>query len=163
MSILNSNQGDPTGMAATLQTSRFGEIVIDPEQIVTFPAGLIGLGGTRYVLLTRTPDAAFSWLQSLDDPSLAIPVTDPWRFFDEFVVELTDADAERVGIEDSPGDSAVWVTVRAAAELEDFCANLRAPILIVDGLGHQVINQATPAPVRAPLFSGLQEESPQAA
>lgn len=150
-------------MAATLQTSRFGEIAIDPEQIVTFPAGLIGLGGSRYVLLTRTPDAAFSWLQSLDDPGLAIPVTDPWRFFDEYIVELTDADAERVGIEDAPEQSAVWVTVRAAAALEDFCANLRAPILIVEGVGHQVINQAAPAPVRAPLFSGLQEESPQAA
>lgn len=163
MSLLNSNQGDPTGMAETVPTSRFGEIAIDAEQIVTFPAGLIGLGGTRYVLITRTPDAAFSWLQSLEDPGLAIPVTDPWRFFDEFVVELTDADAERVGIEDAPDQSTVWVTVRAAAELEDFCANLRAPIVIVDGIGHQVINQAAPAPVRAPLFSGLQEESTHAA
>ena len=55
------------------------------------------------------------------------------------------------------------VTVRAASELEDFCANLRAPIVIVGSSGYQVINQANPAPVRAPLFSGLQEESTQAA
>lgn len=150
-------------MAIKLQTSHFGEIQVSPEEIIEFPAGLIGLGGTRYVIVTRTPDAAFSWLQSMDDGELAIPVTDPWRFFDDFVVELADADADRVGIEDALDQAAIWVTVRAAAELDDFCANLRAPIVVVDGTGHQVINQASPAPVRAPLFSGLQEESTQAA
>jgi hypothetical protein len=36
--------------------------------------------------------------------------------------------------------------------LEDFSANLYTPILITGGRGHQVINQSTDAPVRAPLF-----------
>ena len=36
----------------------------------------------------------------------------------------------------------------------DFSANLRAPILVADGRGHQVINEASDAPVRAPLFAG---------
>jgi flagellar assembly factor FliW len=161
--MTSNDQGGALGMAVMLQTSRFGEIEISPEQIVEFPTGLIGLGGARYVLITRTADATFSWLQSMDDPELAIPVTDPWRFFDDFVVELADADAARIGIEDALDQAAIWVTVRAAAELDDFCANLAAPIVIVDGAGYQVINQASPAPVRAPLFSGLQEESTQAA
>jgi flagellar assembly factor FliW len=42
--------------------------------------------------------------------------------------------------------------------LEDFSANLRAPILVNNGLGHQVINQAPDAPVRAPLFPTVNEE-----
>jgi len=46
----------------------------------------------------------------------------------------------------------VYVTVRAADALEDFSANLYAPILISGGRGHQVINQSDDAPVRAPLF-----------
>ena len=164
-------------MAVTVQTSRFGELEITPEQIVEFPAGLIGLGGSSYTLVNRGDDAAFSWLQSggrpsilrscllqsVDDPDLAIPVTDPWRFFSDFVVEIADSDADRIGIEDALEQASVWVTVRAASELEDFCANLRAPIVIVGSSGYQVINQANPAPVRAPLFSGLQEESTQAA
>jgi flagellar assembly factor FliW len=49
------------------------------------------------------------------------------------------------------------VTVRAAETLEDFSANLRAPILIAQGSGHQVINQAPDAPVRAPLFADSTE------
>jgi len=52
------------------------------------------------------------------------------------------------------------VTVRAGEELEDFSANLRAPILIAQGAGHQVINQAPDAPVRAPLFA---ENAPEVA
>ena len=42
--------------------------------------------------------------------------------------------------------------MRAGAELSDFSANLRAPILVANGRGHQVINEAPDAPVRAPLF-----------
>jgi flagellar assembly factor FliW len=52
----------------------------------------------------------------------------------------------------TPEDVDVWVTVRAGAELSDFSANLRAPILVCNGHGHQVINDAPDAPVRAPLF-----------
>ena len=73
-------------MAVMLQTSRFGEIEISPDTIVEFPSGLIGLGGSRYTVITRSEEAAFSWLQSMDDPELAIPVTDPWRFFSDYVV-----------------------------------------------------------------------------
>ena len=47
----------------------------------------------------------------------------------------------------------IWVTVRTGAEPGDFSANLRAPILVADGRGHQVINEASHAPVRAPLFA----------
>ena len=49
-------------MAVTVQTSRFGELEITPEQIVEFPAGLIGLGGAAYTLVNRGDDAAFAAL-----------------------------------------------------------------------------------------------------
>ena len=49
----------------------------------------------------------------------------------------------------------MWVTVRAGAELADFYANLRAPILVAEGQGHQVINESADAPVRAPLFPAV--------
>ncbi|HYI18799.1 MAG TPA: hypothetical protein VD836_08805, partial [Solirubrobacteraceae bacterium] len=55
----------------------------------------------------------------------------------------------------------VWVTVRAAGELQDFSCNLRAPIVVWNGRGHQVINEAPDAPVRAALFPGA--EAAQAA
>ena len=138
-------------MAVTLQSSRFGVLEIPDEAVIEFPSGLIGLGGTRYALLARNEDSAFVWLHSMDDPELAIPVTNPFRFFASFEVELDDVEADRIGISDDD-DIAVYVTVRAADALEDFSANLYAPILISGGRGHQVINQSDDAPVRAPLF-----------
>jgi flagellar assembly factor FliW len=138
-------------MAVTLNSTRFGEVEIPEEAVIEFPHGLIGLGGSRYTILARSDDAAFVWLHSLDDPALALPLTDPWRFFDSYEVEIADEEAARLGI-DSTDETSVYVTVRAAEALEDFSANLRAPILVSNGLGHQVINQAPDAPVRAPLF-----------
>jgi flagellar assembly factor FliW len=147
--------GEPSDpMSLTLHSTRFGPLEIPEEAVVDFPTGLIGLGGSRYALLARDDDAAFVWLHSLDDPQLAVPVTNPWRFFAGYEVELSDEEADRIGIEDATATS-VYVTVRAAEALEDFCANLAAPILISGGRGHQIINQAPDAPVRAPLFADL--------
>jgi flagellar assembly factor FliW len=135
----------------TFESSRFGTLEIATDEVIEFPAGLIGLGGARYALLSTDEQSPFAWLQSIDDPDLALPITNPWLFFTQFAVEIDDADAERIGISD-PSKVDVWVTVRAAEELEGFTANLRAPILVFNGSGHQVINAAKTAEVRAPLF-----------
>jgi flagellar assembly factor FliW len=138
-------------MSITIESTRFGTIEIPPHAVVDFPAGLIGLGGSRYVLIAQEENSPFVWLHSVDDPSLALAVTNPFQFFPEYSVELPDGEAERIGIE-APADAEVYVTVRAAEVLEDFTVNLRAPILVSKGRGFQVINEADPAPVRAPLF-----------
>jgi len=145
-----------------LLSSRFGEIEVPAEAVLEIPGGLIGLGGTRWALLARAEDAAFLWLHAVDDPDLAVPVCDPWTFFGDFEVVLSDDDAARIGIT-RPHEASVYVTVRAAEALEDFTANLRAPILVAHGRGAQVINQATDAPVRAPLFAGAADVADRAA
>jgi flagellar assembly factor FliW len=137
-----------------IESSRFGHIEIDPETVIEFPDGLIGLGGTRYALITTEPDSPFVWLHCIDDPTLSLPVTDPHRFFTDYSVELTDDDGDRLGLDDSiPVD--VYVTVVARAELSEFTANQRAPILIWNGEGHQIINQAPNTDLRAPLFAEI--------
>jgi flagellar assembly factor FliW len=110
-------------VALAIESTRFGNVEIDPETVIEFPDGLIGLGGTRFALLTSDPDSPFLWLHCIDDPSLSLPVTDPHRFFSNYEVELTDEDAERLGLDD-------W-----------------------NGQGHQIINQAPGTDLRAPLFA----------
>ena len=139
-------------MPVTIDSTRFGTLEISDEAVVDFPNGLIGLGGTRYTLLVREESAPFLWLHSIDDPSLALPVTNPGLFFPDYEVEISDSEAERVGIQD-PADAQVFVTVRAAEAVEDFRANLRAPLLVVGRRGYQVINEAAGTSVRAPLFA----------
>ena len=132
----------------TIASTRFGTLEIASEDVIEFPNGLIGLGGKQFTIVDT--GGAFSWLHSIDDPSLALPIANPWHFFAEYVVDLSDADSAPITAD--PADVAVWVTVRAGAELADFHANLRAPILVADGKGHQVINESSEAPVRAKLF-----------
>jgi flagellar assembly factor FliW len=139
--------------AIKIDSPRFGTIEIPAERVIEFPHGLIGLGGRRYAILDTSEDSAFSWLHSLDDPALALPVANPWRFFSDYAVEL--ADEASAGITADAAEVDVWVTVRAGSQLSDFYANLRAPILVARGQGHQVINEAEDAPVRAPLFPAV--------
>jgi flagellar assembly factor FliW len=143
-------------MPITIDSTRFGALDVPDDAVIEFPNGLIGLGGTRYTLIAREESAPFLWLHSVDDPSLAIPVTNPWSFFASFEVEISDAEAERIGVSD-PSEAEVLVTVRAGESVEDFRANLRAPILIAGGRGHQVINEASGTSVRAPLFEQVAE------
>jgi flagellar assembly factor FliW len=141
-------------MPVNIESTRFGAIEVPDDAVLQFPNGLIGLGGTRYTLIAREESAPFLWLHSLDDPSLAIPVTNPWFFFPSYEVEVSDSEAERIGVTDA-AQADVYVTVRSGEAIEDFRANLRAPILVAGGSGHQVINEASGTSVRAPLFEDV--------
>jgi flagellar assembly factor FliW len=141
-------------MPVNIDSTRFGALEVPEESVLEFPMGLIGLGGTRYTLIAREESAPFLWLHSVDDPSLALAVTNPFQFFPTYEVLLSDSEATRIGIT-SPDQADVFVTVRTAPELENFRCNLRAPILVSAGRGFQVINEAEDAPVRAPLFEAL--------
>jgi flagellar assembly factor FliW len=144
----------------TIESSRFGRIEIDPETMIEFPDGLIGLRGIRYALIARDTETPFLWLQCLDDPSLALPVTNPHRFFPDFAVQLIEEEAQRLDLDEAAAYD-VYVTVRAGQSLEDFTANLKAPILIRSGRAYQVINQAAGSELRAPLFAaGTAEGAP---
>ena len=149
-------------MPLTIDSTRFGTIEVDPDSVVEFPHGLIGFESRRFALVAREPDAEFLWLHSLEDAALAIPVTDPRRFFSGFELELADEERERLGLPELPATE-IYVTVRASDQLESFTANLRAPIVIAAGNGHQVINQAAGAQLRAPLFGELAAEAATAA
>jgi flagellar assembly factor FliW len=146
-----SADDDHGNRTETFGTSRFGPVDVLVDSIIEFPDGLIGLGGSRYALLSTDPGSPFLWLQSLDNESVALPVTNPHRFFKEFAVELMEGDAERIGFDDGlPAD--VYVTVTASSNVNEITVNLKAPILMRDGRGYQLINQREGVAVKTPLF-----------
>jgi flagellar assembly factor FliW len=136
----------------TLESSRFGTLAIPAEEEIEFPLGLIGLGGLRYVLLDRNPGSGFYWLHSLEDPHLALPVVDPREFFRPFPMELSGEDRERIGAPDH-AIAQVYVTVRTAPNPADTLVNLRAPLVVWERRGHQVLNTAPGAELRVALFA----------
>jgi flagellar assembly factor FliW len=138
-------------MSVTFQSIRFGAVEIAEEDVIEFPFGLIGLGGLQYALLDRNPGSGFLWLHAVDNPALALPVVSPFQFFSSFSLEIAAEDRERTGIDDAAG-AELYVTVRATPNPMDITANLRAPLLVKDGRGYQVINTAEDAVLQAPLF-----------
>jgi flagellar assembly factor FliW len=139
-------------MSVSFQSIRFGTVEVDDCDVIEFPFGLIGLGGLRYALIDRNPGTDFRWLHEIDNPALALPVVSPFQFFSDFVLEIAPEDQERTGLEDATG-AELWVTVRATPDPLDITANLRAPLVIREGRGYQVLNVNEDAPLQAPLFT----------
>jgi flagellar assembly factor FliW len=139
-------------MPVTFESIRFGTVEVEPEDVIEFPLGLIGLGGLRYTLIDRNPGTGFLWLHAVDDPALALPVVRPEQFFSPFTLEIAPEDRERTGIEDAAAAD-LYVTVRATPNPLDITANLRAPLLVREGRGYQVINVDEDATLQAPLFT----------
>jgi flagellar assembly factor FliW len=142
---------DPTA-PTVLESLRFGALTVEPEDVLDFPRGLIGLGGRRYTLLDRNPGTGFWWLHSLDDPAIALPVVDPRGFFHNFALQLSDDERERVGVDDL-GEAQLYVTVRTAPDPADVVVNLRAPIVVWERRAHQVLNTAPGADLQVRLFA----------
>jgi len=138
-------------MSVTFESVRFGPVEVSEQEVIEFPNGLIGLGGRRYALLDRNPGTPFRWLHSVEDPALALPVVAPEMFFEDFALELSAEEREKTGIEDVQAAD-IYVTVRARPNPLETTANLRAPLVIHDGRGFQVLNDADGAELQAPLF-----------
>jgi flagellar assembly factor FliW len=56
--------------AVSFESSRFGTVEVDPDAVIEFPRGLIGLGGSRFALLGNLEEQAIVWLHATDDPDL---------------------------------------------------------------------------------------------
>jgi flagellar assembly factor FliW len=139
-------------MSVKFQSIRFGAVEIDEQDVIEFPFGLIGLGGLHYALIDRNPGTGFLWLHAVEDAALALPVVSPQQFFSSFSLEIAPEDRERTGIEDAE-PAELYVTVRAMPDPLDITANLRAPLVIREGRGYQVINVDEDAQLQAPLFA----------
>jgi flagellar assembly factor FliW len=133
-----------------VNSRRFGVLNLPASSLVELPDGLPGVPGTSFALVEA--EGPFQWLQSTEDPGVALPVTDPWTHFDGFRLVIMDADAAGLGLTPGQRDAAALVVVRAEGPPSAWTANLRAPVVVYEGRGRQVLNEAPLAPVRAPLY-----------
>ena len=112
-----------------IQTSRFGEIEVEENQIITFPSGLVGFAEDRRFVI-REDDAAapFLWLQSVDSNGLAFVMIEPHFSVSNFELELTQEHLNKLdakNIEELRG----FVLVTMAKEMKDVTINLQGPLL----------------------------------
>lgn len=127
-----------------VKTRHFGEIDLDEEKIICFEQGILGFEDCKkYTLLYdnengERPD--ISWLQSLDEPSLAIPVISPFLIRPDYNPTVEDELLHSLG-EITPENMVVLVSVTVPSDITKISANLKAPFVINADLkkGCQVI------------------------
>jgi len=113
-----------------VSTTRFGEVEVDADTVLTFPQGLVGLPQlTRFVLLEgRGP---FQWMQSLDDPDATFVVVDSDQVVDAYEIHPAAEDVRVVMEPDEAATLCALLIVTIPRDDPDrITANLMAPLLV---------------------------------
>jgi flagellar assembly factor FliW len=135
-----------------LETSDLECVPVNSENVIHMPSGLLGFENLkRFIVLSNPEEAPFSWLQVIDDNSLAFLVLPPFEAIPEYQPELSDDDVTYLGLKKAE-DALIYniVTLRPG----NATINLKGPIVInrFTLRGKQVVLQnASKWSVRHPL------------
>ncbi len=132
--------------------SRFGEIEYDPASVLTFPEGLIGFETLRdFVVMPNEKEGPLFWIQSVEDPDIALVLTDPTNFFLTYKVVPESHECDKLGIEE--GDTCYALVVVTVPPDRNITLNLAAPILFAPQTNRaiQVILEKGGYEVQTPL------------
>ncbi|MEJ2795260.1 flagellar assembly protein FliW [Iodobacter sp. LRB] len=115
----------------TLNT-RFGEIEIDPETVLTFPLGMPGFEDcTRYKLLhEEQPNPRVRWLQSLDDADLSFSLVQVEHLGLTYEVSLSDEECALIELEHAEDAVLLLLLSRPFEEGREITANTQAPVVL---------------------------------
>ena len=112
-----------------IQTSRFGEIEVEENQIITFPSGLVGFSEDhKFVIREDDAAAPFLWLQSVDNNGLAFVMIEPHVSVSSYELELTQEHLNKLDAKNIE-ELRVYVLVTMAKEMKDVTINLQGPLL----------------------------------
>lgn len=134
-------------------TTRFGQIDFEQEDVIHFPEGLLGLEGCReWVLLADAENDALAWMQCIDCPEVALAVVSPRRFVPGYRMRVARRELEPLQFQSL--ESAEVLIVVGKTE-HAVTLNLKAPLVInlERRLGRQVITNGE-MPIQYELASG---------
>ncbi len=118
-----------------INTTHFGNVEVNPDTIITFPQGLVGLPElTRFILLHEdraNPSVSpiVYWLQSLDDEEVSFNLIDPGILGVRYEIELSDAECELLKTQGS-ADVIVLLMVGTKPETAELEAKPNLPFVI---------------------------------
>lgn len=125
-----------------IETQRFGNIILDQDQLFLFPAGLIGMEALRdWALLPDLENPSVAWLQCASRGDRALPLISPRAFFPDYRVQVSRRELSSLHLK--PG-AEIYVMTTLAGHAGNLTTNLRSPIVInlSRRLGCQVITDA---------------------
>ena len=124
-----------------LSTNRFGNLIIEKENIITFEQGLLGFEElTQFAIIAVEECLPFEWLVSLEDPVVAFPILDPTLLFSDYKPSLTKEDLVLLGIKNEM-DVEMFCIVTLGETPKNVTLNLKGPILInmKNKMGKQIV------------------------
>ena len=122
-----------------IQSSRFGSIEVQPDDLLLFREGLIGYNHLRHwVLLADEHHPSVAWLQSVANPQMAIAVVSPRRFVPDYHVRVPRSQLAPLQLN---AEAPMFVLSILSKNDGQLTLNLRAPVVLnlQRQLGRQVI------------------------
>lgn len=122
-------------------TTRFGQIDVNSEEIIIFPDGPLGFPDcTRFTFIDEERAVPFRMLQSLDNPALAFVVVDPLISCPKYHFDVTLDDLKLIKA-NSTEDLTVYAIVTMNRNIHEVTVNLQGPLVINANqrLGHQFV------------------------
>lgn len=118
-----------------IHSTRFGTQEINPDDVLTFPLGILGFENcTRYKLFHEDKEQpVVHWLQSIDDPDVAFSVVDPARFGLNYEIALTDEEVAMLKAENESDIAVMLIAYKPQADVvfgANVSANINGPIII---------------------------------
>lgn len=144
-----------------LNTAKFGEIEVDKELIFNFVLPIIGFNELKqYTIVDYKPDSPFKWLQSIEDPELAFPITLCSYFGIDYQFDIPDEEAEKLEIESADDVFVCNIANIPSSNPEGATINMVAPLIlnIVNKKAMQIILKNTEFEVRYKLFGKKTED-----
>ena len=146
-----------------VDTRWFGTIDIDDEKIITFDLGVIGFEDCKKFTLIYDVDkgdeASIMWLQSLDEPEIALPMMKPELIKEDYDPIVEDELLKSLGGDIIDADLIVFCVLTVPSDITKMTINFKAPVIITaDTLkGVQLIADNSDYEVRCPIYSILEE------
>jgi flagellar assembly factor FliW len=152
MNALKVIQGSAPEYVA-VASSLFGEIKVRAQDVLEFPAGLLGFPECRHFALIAGQSHGTYWLQSIEHPVLVFLLVDPFLAFHGYTVDLAPHDLSALNIT-SPDDVAILAIVTLSRSPdESSTANLQGPLALnlKTRTGKQVTIDQAGFGIRAPV------------
>lgn len=116
-----------------VKTKHFGEIDLDENKVIHFEDGIFGFEAYKnFTLLYDDEDGErpdISWLQSLEEPALAIPVISPFLIKQDYNPVVEDELLAPLG-KLTNENIIILVSVTVPADITKMSANIKAPFII---------------------------------
>jgi flagellar assembly factor FliW len=115
----------------TIQTSRFGELEVSEDTLLTFPSGLVGFPAIQqFVVLDVAEDSYYQWFQAIKEPDLALVIIDVHFLDPEFQAQVSDEGLAELDITQRDPILIMAVVTIPSGHPEQATANLRAPLVV---------------------------------